>query len=91
MNINTLTTAVNDSVVVDAATLSLVLPRGPYLRATLENAAISFGDFKLEGDFLFEKSIDYGADNAPGGSRRPATTGTTRCSRSRWSGSRFPS
>ena len=67
VQINTLTTAVDDEVVVDGTTLPLVLPRGPYLRASVENARITFAEYRLEGSFLFEKATDYGADNAPGG------------------------
>ena len=68
VKINTLTTAVNDKVMVDGTELTLSLPRGPYLRASLDNAVVTFGDYKLTGSFLFEKSIDYGSDKAPGGS-----------------------
>ena len=67
VQINTLTTNVNDSVEVGGASLPLVLPRGPYLRASINNAQLTFGNYRLSGSFLFEKATDYGPDGVTGG------------------------
>ena len=80
VSVNTLTTAVNDSV----GGVTLTLPRGPYLRASVEDVEITFAQFatngtetvrhRLSGDFLFEMATDLGSDKAVGGSDTAADT-----------------
>ncbi len=75
VRINTGLTAVNDAVVVSGTPLPLVLPAGPYLQVLAANSVISFGTYRLTGDFLFEKATDYGTDKAVGGTGTAADTG----------------
>ena len=56
LRVNTMVTAVNDSV------LGLSLPAGPYLRLGLDAATVTLFGQSLSGSFSFEQSTDAGPD-----------------------------
>ncbi len=71
---NNLGTAVNETLTVGGAPVSLILPAGPYVKATVSNATLVIGGVTLTANLSFERGLSFGVNkvrDTPAGATVP--------------------